>query len=109
MLGLVLGKKLKDVYVTNAFPFVKAGGMSASLPSADVREAVRKFALREIEIVKPTAVLALGKVAHSALQGCGVSCIGLPHPAARIGGITIHEIAWRAALSSSGVSLRATE
>jgi hypothetical protein len=109
LLNRVLGVSLVDVYATNAFPFVKAGGMSAGLRSCDVRKAARQFAVRELELVKPTAVLALGAVAHLALHQCGVSSIRLPHPAARIGGLSKHEAAWRTALSSSGVALFASE
>jgi hypothetical protein len=109
LLKRVLGVSLVDVYATNAFPFVKAGGMSAGLRASHVRSAARQFAVRELELVKPTAVLALGAVADLALRQCGVSCIRLPHPAARIGGLSKHEVAWRTALSSSGVALLASE
>ena len=105
LLGRLLGLRLADVYVTNAFPFVKAGGMSASLRDSDVRRAARRFAVRELELAKPRLVLALGGVAYSALGHCGVSCIRLPHPAARIGSTAKHESAWRAALASSGVAV----
>jgi hypothetical protein len=105
LLNNVLGVSLVDIYATNAFPFVKAGGMSAGLRSSDVLQAARQFVVRELELVKPTAVLALGAVAHLALRQCGVSCIRLPHPAARIGGLLRHEAAWRVALASSGVAV----
>jgi len=109
LLNRVLGVCLVDIYATNAFPFVKAGGMSAALRNSDVQKAARQFAVRELELVKPTAVLALGAVAYLALHQCGVSCIRLPHPAARIGGLSKHEAAWRTALSSSGVSFLPSE
>lgn len=106
LLNRVLSMSLADVYATNAFPFVKAGGMSASLRSSDVRDAVRRFAVRELQLVEPSVVLALGVVAHTTLRDCGVPCIHLPHPAARIGDISKHETIWREALSSSGLALR---
>jgi uracil-DNA glycosylase len=109
LLGIVLGLRLCDVYATNVFPFVKAGGMSAALRKSEVRNAARQFAVREVKLARPTVVLALGVVAHSVLRECEVSCIGLPHPAARIGGIAKHETAWRAALASSDMTLVTSE
>lgn len=108
LLQRVLGKGLSDVYATNAFPFVKVGGMSASLRSSDVRNAARRFVVRELELAEPTLVLALGVVAHAALRACGVPCVRLPHPAARIGGLPKHEAAWRETLRSSPLRLRSS-
>lgn len=105
LLNRVFGLSLCDVYATNTFPFVKAGDMSATPPMSDVREAVHRFAVQELKLAEPTAVLALGAVAHAALRECRVPCIRLPHPAARIGGVAKHEAAWRTALKSSGLAL----
>ena len=104
LLGRVLGTDLSGIYVTNVFPFVKRGRMSAPLPYSEVLSAARRFAVRELELARPTTVLALGTVASQALRKCGVPAISVPHPAARIGGIAAHEAAWRAALQSSGVT-----
>jgi hypothetical protein len=104
LLDRVFRLRLSDVYVTNAFPYVKRGSMSSALPFADVRNAASKFLVRELELAKPTIVFALGGVAHAALRQCGVSSIRLPHPAARIGGVAKHEAAWRAALCSASAS-----
>ena len=107
LLREVLGLRLSDVYATNAFPFVKAGGMSASIRRRDVQNAASQFLALELKLANPAVVLALGAVAHSALLGCGVPCIRLPHPAARIGNVTQHERIWRAALSSASIKVRA--
>lgn len=105
----VLGLKLSEVYATNAFPFVKAGSMSAALKRSDVARAAQMFLSRELELVQPTTVLALGSVAHYALVACGRTCIRLPHPAARIGSTASHEAVWRATLSSTGILIRKAE
>lgn len=98
LLSCVLGLTLAEVYATNAFPFVKPGAMSSALPSADVVRAVRMFAAVELEIARPTTVIAVGVAAHSALSRAGITSIPVPHPAARIGAISKHELAWRKAL-----------
>ena len=98
LLNRVFGLALAEVYVTNAFPFVKTGSMSAAIPARDVRDAARRFLLPELQLVKPTRVFALGAVASMALNECGTACIRLPHPAARIGSLERHESVWRAAL-----------
>lgn len=99
LLKRVFDLGLADVYITNAFPFVKVGPMSAAIPVRDVRKAARRFLWRELQLVKPTHVFALGAVASKALCECRIASIRLPHPAARIGGLEKHEAAWRAALS----------
>ncbi|MGQ0525450.1 MAG: uracil-DNA glycosylase family protein [Betaproteobacteria bacterium] len=95
----VLGLSLADVYATNAFPFVKPGAMSSRLPTSDVKTAAGRFLRRELEIVRPTLTIALGHLACIALKHIDRDCIRVPHPAARIGGDTAHEQAWRSALS----------
>ena len=50
LLNQVLGVSLAEVYVTNAFPFVKRGPMSASLCVRDVREAAKVFLARELKV-----------------------------------------------------------
>lgn len=106
LLQRVLGISLQDVYATNAFPFIKAGAMDAPLRLREVEETVRRFTAKELELANPTVVLALGVIPYSALQRVGLCCVGLPHPAARIGGIVGHERAWRLALSAEGIPMR---
>jgi hypothetical protein len=60
------------VYATNAFPFIKRGGMSSALPFGDVVKAVRLFAAAEFAIVRPTMVIAVGAVAHAACRLTGL-------------------------------------
>lgn len=102
LLNRVLSVRLDETYATNAFPFVKSGPMSAPLRLRDVRAAARRFLSRELGLAGPTHVFALGAVAYAALSECGIDCIRLPHPAARIGGFEKHEAAWRAALRAGG-------
>lgn len=99
LLQRVLDVSLTDVYATNAFPFVKPGGMSSPISQKLVDSTVRTFLLRELEIASPRVVLALGNVAHESLRRAGISSIHVPHPAARIGSIAVHENRWRCALS----------
>lgn len=103
LLRQVLGVCLAEVYVTNAFPFVKKGAMSGSLLIRDVREAALTFLARKLQLTKPTQVFALGAVAQVALDTCKVPYIRLPHPAARIGGLRKHEDAWRLALATADI------
>jgi uracil-DNA glycosylase len=61
------GLKLKDVYATNVFPFVKLGAINASIPIRDLVRAARAFALPQIEIVGPRLAVCLGKAAFEAV------------------------------------------
>jgi len=67
-----LGKEFSDVYATNAFPFIKPGGISAPIPAAHMRLAVKEFLLPQIEIVEPQIVICLGLSVFNALrESCG--------------------------------------
>jgi uracil-DNA glycosylase family 4 len=99
LLQRVLGVSLVEVYVTNIFPFVKPGGISNPVPRRDAERAAREYAQQELALVQPTVVLALGRIPESVLRAVGVECVGLPHPAARIGSFAAHETAWRTALN----------
>lgn len=98
VLDSIFGLALADVYVTNAFPFIKPGGMSSAIPARDVVQAVQLFAAVELAMVQPTMVLAVGAAAQAALERAGIGSIRVPHPAARIGNAEAHESAWRKAL-----------
>lgn len=91
--------ELKDTYTTNLFPFIKMGGMSASIPFKYMLKAATEFTVPMIKIVKPKIVVALGRDTYSALfESCqidghdsnnyfefnGVRVYHQPHPAARI-------------------------
>ena len=75
---------LADVYATNAFVYIKPGDMSAGIPLNDMVKSIETFTAREIEIVSPRLVIALGKLTGRALSKAGVDHVDLPHPAARI-------------------------
>ena len=62
-----LGLKLKDTYITNLFPYVKMGNMSAYIPSKDMQKAAKAFSLPMIKIIKPKIVIALGRGTFNAL------------------------------------------
>lgn len=62
-LGLTLGQ----TYVTNLFPFIKPGGMSAPLPGRLLRWAAAEYALPHIDILTPRLVVALGLATFRAL------------------------------------------
>jgi len=79
-----LSISLEDTYGTNAFVFVKPGGMSGNIPIVDIQRSVTEFTVHEIELVKPRVVLALGKAVFAALGKTGIDAVALPHPAARI-------------------------
>ncbi len=88
-----LGLRLEDTYGTNAFVFVKPGGMSGNIPMADVRRSVAEFTVHEVKLVEPRVVLALGARVHAALTSEGIKAVALPHPAARISKVAMDE-AW---------------
>ena len=104
LLRRILGLSLNVVYATNAFPFVKQGKMSSAIPQRTVNAMAGRFLVPELKIAEPQVVLALGSVARRTLEGVGIACIHVPHPAARIGGLTAHERAWRAALAGRSAS-----
>ena len=59
--------KRKDVYITNAFVFVKTGDISASIKGGvNTKEyCIKEYTLKEIEIIKPRLVVCLGKYAYT--------------------------------------------
>ena len=68
------GLSLEEAYGTNLFPFVKSGGMSASIPMPDLVKAATDFALPQIAIVRPRLVICLGLVTFTAARlACGHS------------------------------------
>jgi restriction system protein len=74
LLSEVFSLTLADVYVTNLFPFVKAGKMSAKIRMEDLKRAAREFALPQVQIVKPQLVICLGLATFNAVRAaCGES------------------------------------
>lgn len=98
VLHRVLGLSIGDVYVTNAFPFIKPGGMSSNLTLRDVTKAVSSFAAQELELAKPKMILALGSLTAKALKRAGVDATHLPHPMIRGTSLDAYEEIWRSTL-----------
>ncbi|MEX0654160.1 MAG: hypothetical protein WD534_09985 [Phycisphaeraceae bacterium] len=68
LLNTHFGLTLADTYATNLFPFIKPGGMSATIPVRDLVKAAREFALPQIAIVQPRLVVCLGLQTFCAMQ-----------------------------------------
>ena len=57
-----------DCYLTNLFPFLKPGGMSAGIRRKDLVHCAKTFTLEEIRIVAPRIVICLGLETFLALR-----------------------------------------
>lgn len=62
-----LDAHVEDTYITNVFPFVKRGGMSARVPSAALLQAAREFALPQIDIIRPKLAICMGLASFNAV------------------------------------------
>ena len=80
------GLKLKDVYATNVFPFVKLGTMSASISMRDLVRAAREFALPCISQL-PTSPRAARLAADGSPCPPGVS-----EPVSELGAPSAHQL-----------------
>ena len=60
--------KRAECYLTNLFPFVKGGDMSARIKWRDLVTCAKKFTLPEIKIVDPKMVICLGLSTFLALR-----------------------------------------
>jgi restriction system protein len=104
LLQEAFGRRFEDTFATNAFAFTKPGGMTSRLPAADLILSVKRFTLKEIEIVQPRMVICLGigtfnairtalnlrplkleaiDYAGPAVTYCGAEIHGVPHVGAR--------------------------
>ena len=63
-----MGMAFSDTYATDAFVFIKNGSMSAPIPFAALVESTKKYALPQIEIVKPKMVICLGSAPFNAIR-----------------------------------------
>lgn len=63
-----LGLELGDTYVTSLFPFIKAGGVGAKIPSENLVFCAREFALPQVGIVSPRLLVCLGIDAFNAVR-----------------------------------------
>lgn len=68
LLDAHFGLALADTYATNLFPFIKPGGMTASIPFRDLVKAAQEFALPQVSIVRPRLVVCLGLQTFRAMQ-----------------------------------------
>lgn len=82
LLDVALGLKLEATYATNLFPFIKAGGLSARIPFADLVLAAMEFALPQVRIIAPRLVVCLGKNTFNAMR-VAASERGLTHASGR--------------------------
>lgn len=101
----VFDLQISETYVTNAFPFIKPGGMSAAIPTRDVVDAIRRFTKLELSLARPTVVFALGSLTHRSLSRAGVDSVHVPHPAARGLSLDAHERAWQVAIQNSRIQI----
>ncbi len=60
--------ELKDVFVTNMFPFVKLGAMSDSIPIGAMLRAARDYCQPQIDIVRPALVICTGIAVFNVLR-----------------------------------------
>ncbi|HEY6527322.1 MAG TPA: uracil-DNA glycosylase family protein [Cellvibrionaceae bacterium] len=95
----IFGVGIEDTYITNAFPFIKPGNMSSTIPAKDVLAAAKEFLIAELNIAQPKLILALGIQAGSVLSTLGVAHVSVPHPAARIGNTSAHINKWTGLLN----------
>ena len=98
LLSRVFGLSIGDVYVTNAFPFIKLGANDANVSQALMDQTARDFAKQELEIVAPKVVMAMGRKSHTALTRAGIDCFHVSHPAARGMKLDAREEEWRRTL-----------
>jgi len=63
-----LNLDLQDTYATNLMPFIKQGGMSASIPMKVLVNAAIDFALPQVKIVQPKIVICFGLQTFNAMR-----------------------------------------
>jgi uracil-DNA glycosylase len=63
-----LGLNFSDTYATDLFTFAKPGGMSGPIPRSDLIYCARKYAIPQVEIVKPKIVISLGVTTYNAIR-----------------------------------------
>ena len=62
------GTQLAETYATNLFPFIKPGGMSASVSAGVLAEAAATYTVPEIKLVEPKLVVCFGKAVCNAIR-----------------------------------------
>lgn len=69
LLTTVFALDIADIFVTNVFPFIKSGCMTANLPIRDINKAFTEFCLPQINIIIPRLIICCGsKVYGSAIN-----------------------------------------
>jgi restriction system protein len=56
--------EISDVFTTNLFPYIKPGGMDASIGSRFMKEAFKEFTLPQVDIVQPRIVICCGSLVY---------------------------------------------
>jgi len=106
VLEKVFGKHIGDVYITNAFPYVKPGSMSSRISMSTLKKTVVQFTIPELELANPKKIFVCGAATFAAISGvCAGSVlrdrlIKVPHPAARIDTRSLLAIWEKAAVNS---------
>lgn len=59
VLEKVFGKRIGDVYITNAFPYVKPGSMSSKISMSTIKTTVIQFTIPELELANPKKILPI--------------------------------------------------
>jgi len=84
---------LSDIYATNLFPFVKLGGLSASIHRSRLVQAAAEFALPQIKVVRPVLVICLGLETFNSMRAvCGLSECKLMSSAIECGEFTFDNV-----------------
>lgn len=68
LLKTYFDKDIRDTYVTNVFVFIKPGRMSAPIPIRDLMYSAKKYAIPQIDIMKPRLVICLGGSTYNAIR-----------------------------------------
>ena len=68
LLMMHLNLRFEDTYATDLFVFVKPGGMNEGIAERDLKYCAMKYALPQIDIIRPRVVMCLGSSAYNALR-----------------------------------------
>ncbi|MER8719645.1 hypothetical protein NKH64_14855 [Mesorhizobium sp. M0999] len=68
LLGAHLNTTFEETFATDAFVFVKHGSMTTRIPNPDLRRSALEYALPQVEIVKPQAVVCIGSSTYNAIR-----------------------------------------
>lgn len=78
LLNTYFQQKFSDVYATNAFRFIKHGGMHEPIRAAHMKLAAEEFLLPQIRIIQPKIAICLGLSTFNAVrEACGLDKVRL--------------------------------